>query len=135
MSNGLENLFEYEKGKSSGILNGIDTIVWDPEKDTYLDHHFSIDTVEEGKLASKKILCDTFHLDIEKPLIIFIGRLVGEKAADLLPAVIGDSLYHINRRMNFLVLGSGDYWVEQQLEGMRGPLYGSYNAQLAITRS
>ena len=27
---GLKNLFEYEKGKSAGILNGIDTEVWDP---------------------------------------------------------------------------------------------------------
>lgn len=130
MSNGLENLFEYEKGKSSGILNGIDTVVWDPEKDTYLDHHYSTDTADEGKLANKKILCDTFHLDIEKPLIIFIGRLVGEKAADLLPQVIGDSVYFINQRMNFLVLGSGEYWVEQQLEHMRGPLHGHYNAQI-----
>ncbi len=36
MSNGLEDLFEYEKGKCSGILNGIDTKVWDPAVDTYL---------------------------------------------------------------------------------------------------
>ena len=30
MSNGLEALFEYEKGKCVGILNGIDSNVWDP---------------------------------------------------------------------------------------------------------
>ena len=130
MSNGLENLFEYEKGKSIGILNGIDTVVWDPAKDTYLEDHYSVDNVEEGKLASKKKLCDTFHLDITKPLIVFIGRLVGEKAAELLPQAISDSLYHINGRMNFLVLGSGDFWVERQLESMRGPLMGFYNAQI-----
>jgi len=35
-ANGIENLFEYEKGKSSGILNGIDTGVWDPQTDNYL---------------------------------------------------------------------------------------------------
>ncbi|HZG23729.1 MAG TPA: glycogen synthase, partial [Chitinophagaceae bacterium] len=130
MSNGLEALFEYEKGKSVGILNGIDTKVWDPEKDTYLDHHFSVKDADEGKLANKKILCDTFHLDINKPLIIFIGRLVGEKAADLLPQVISDSLHYIDGKMNFLVLGSGDFWVEQQLESMRGSLVGFYNAQI-----
>ncbi|MEO6931754.1 MAG: glycogen/starch synthase, partial [Chitinophagaceae bacterium] len=128
MSNGLEELFEYEKGKCLGILNGIDTAVWDPETDTYLDNHYSVTTAAEGKLANKKILCDTFHLDINKPLIVFIGRLVGEKAADLLPQVIGDSLYFIDRKMNFLVLGSGDFWVEKQLENMRGGLMGFYNA-------
>ncbi len=130
MSAGLEALFEYERGKCVGILNGIDVKVWDPQTDTYLDDHFSVDTIEAGKLANKKILCDTFHLDINKPLIIFIGRLVGEKAADLLPQVIGDSIYYINQRMNFLVLGSGDAWVESQLESMRSLLAGSYNAQI-----
>ena len=130
MSNGLEALFEYERGKCVGILNGIDTVVWNPETDTYLENHFSTKDVEEGKLASKKMLCDTFHLDIEKPLIIFIGGLVGEKAANLLPQVIGDSIYHMQGKMNFLVLGSGDFWVERQLEDMRGPLVGFFNAQI-----
>ncbi|MEJ7768180.1 MAG: glycogen synthase [Chitinophagaceae bacterium] len=130
MSNGLESLFEYEKGKCSGILNGIDTRVWDPQNDSYLDNHFSVKTFDEGKRANKKILCDTFHLDINKPLIVFIGRLVGEKAADLLPQAIGDSIYHMEGRMNFLVLGSGDYFVEHQLESMRGGLMGFYNAQI-----
>ena len=62
----------------------------------------------KGKAANKKVLCETFGLDPGKPLIVFIGRLVGEKAADLLPQVIGDSFYHIGRKMNFLILGSGE---------------------------
>lgn len=32
-SNGLEALFEYERGKCVGILNGIDVDVWNPETD------------------------------------------------------------------------------------------------------
>jgi starch synthase len=118
-SNGLEALFEYEKGKCVGILNGIDTKVWDPSTDSYLDHHFAIEDADNGKLANKIHLCDTFHLDVNKPLIIFIGRLVGEKAADLLPQAIGDSIYYINGRMNFLVLGSGEPHIEHQLATMR----------------
>ena len=118
-SNGLEDLFEYEKGKCVGILNGIDTKVWDPATDRYLDEHFSLENADEGKLAIKTALCKTFHLDVTKPLIIFIGRLVGEKAADLLPAAIGDSIHFINGRMNFLVLGSGEPHIEYQLATMR----------------
>ncbi len=49
MSNGLEALFEYEKGKCVGILNGIDADVWDPQTDTYLLHNFSIENEEAGK--------------------------------------------------------------------------------------
>ena len=57
------------------------------------------------KTKNKEILCKRFGLDINKPLISFIGRLVGEKGADLLPQAIGDSFYYIGRKMNFLYAG------------------------------
>ena len=127
-ANGLEKLFEYERGKCFGILNGIDTEVWDPETDTYIAENFEIGNAEEKKLANKKILCDQFNLDITKPLIVFIGRLVGEKGADLLPAAIGDSIYYMEGKMNFLVLGSGDPLLQQQLSNMQSHFFGYYNS-------
>lgn len=114
-ANGLEALFNYEWGKCVGILNGIDTAVWNPATDTYLQDRYSVATLEKGKLASKKKLCDRFNLDVDKPLFVFIGRMVGEKAADLLPGVIGDAFHYIGRSMNFLILGSGENYVEEQL--------------------
>jgi starch synthase len=129
-SNGLEALFEYERGKCLGILNGIDTVVWDPEKDSYLADHFSLKTLEAGKQANKAELCATFDLDLNKPLFVFIGRLVGEKAADLLPRAMGDALFYINQKMNFLVLGSGEPSVEADLGNMRNYWPGNYNARI-----
>jgi starch synthase len=129
-ANGLENLFEYEKGKCVGILNGIDNDVWDPLTDTYILDNFSYKDVDAGKKLNKKKLCDDFGLHIEKPLFIFIGRLVGEKSAELLPQAINDSIYHISGKMNFLILGSGDSWVEMQLEIMKSSLMGFYNSQI-----
>lgn len=129
-ANGLEMLFEYEKGKCVGILNGIDEEVWNPATDTYIETEFSVDDAGEGKAANKKILCDQFGLDIKKPLIIFIGRLVGEKAADLLPQAISDSLYYIKGEMNFLILGSGDPHVEAQLQQLNSMYVGYYNSQI-----
>ena len=129
-ANGLESLFEYEKGKCYGILNGIDADVWDPATDSYIEENFDLETFKAGKAANKKSLCDQFNLDERKPLIVFIGRLVGEKAADLLPAAIGDSIYHMEGRMNFLVLGSGEPHVEYELEILKGPLFGYYNARI-----
>lgn len=130
MSNGLEALFEYEKGKCSGILNGIDTEVWNPESDKYIKHDYSVAIVEEGKAKNKAQLCETFGLDMNKPLFVFIGRLVGEKAADLLPGVIGDSFYYIGRRMNFLILGSGEPDVEAKLNGMTTISQGDYSCYI-----
>jgi starch synthase len=130
-ANGLEMLFEYEKGKCVGILNGIDEEVWDPATDTYIETQYSVDDADVGKAVNKKILCDQFGLDEKKPLIIFIGRLVGEKAADLLPQAISDSLYYINSEMNFLILGNGDPIVENQLQQLNGQFMGYYNSQIS----
>lgn len=127
-ANGLEKLFEYERGKCFGILNGIDNDVWDPATDIFIEYVFDIENFEEKKSANKKILCDQFNLDETKPLIVFIGRLVEEKAADLLPAVIGDSIYYMEGKMNFLVLGSGDTAVENQLANLQNHFFGYYNS-------
>lgn len=126
-ANGLENLFEYEKGKCVGILNGIDTEVWDAEKDPMLPFTYGVDDVEKGKAANKKVICDTFGLDSNNPLFIFIGRLVGEKAAEILPGVIDESIQMHKRNISFIVLGSGESQVESELDALK-PLYeGNYN--------
>jgi starch synthase len=135
MSNGLEALFEYEKGKCVGILNGIDDKVWDPQTDEYIQHHFSINDVEAGKAKSKMLLCDQFNLDFDKPLIGFIGRLVGEKGADVLPRAIGDSFYFIGRRMDFLVLGSGFPEVEAGLAALKPLSQYDYNVYIGYNEA
>ena len=134
-ANGLEALFEYEKGKCVGILNGIDNKVWDPEKDKYIENHFTVGKRNEGKQKNKKILCDRFDLDMKKPLIGFVGRLVGEKGADLLPQAIGDSFYYIGRKMNFLILGSGLHSIESQLNGMMSLSRGDYGVYIGYNES
>jgi starch synthase len=129
-ANGLEKLFEYERGKCHGILNGIDTVTWNPATDPFIPEHYDRQTVYTGKLANKKALAGQFQIDIEKPLFIFIGRLVHEKGADLLPQAIYDAVYHLQGAMNFLVLGTGEHRIERELENMRTPLTGFYNARI-----
>ncbi len=129
-ANGLEQLFRMERFKCTGILNGIDTHVWNPETDTYILDNFSIGDAKAGKLLNKKKLCKDFRLDVDKPLFVYIGRMVGEKAADLLPQAINDSFGHIGSKMNFLILGSGDPSVESQLSAMNNGYVGYYNSQI-----
>jgi len=127
-ANGLENLFEYEKGKCVGILNGIDTEVWNPETDTYITDQYSLAKVTVGKEANKKELCDQFNLDVTLPLIVFIGRLVGEKAADILPDSILASIYSTQKKVCFLIIGSGEPEIEWRLNNLTGEFPGNYNA-------
>jgi starch synthase len=53
--------------KSRGILNGIDTEVWDPAVDKMLEKTIRLKTLK-GKQQNKGILCTLFNLDPTKPL-------------------------------------------------------------------
>ncbi len=126
-SNGLEDLFEYERGKCTGILNGIDADVWNPATDKFITNRFSNEIVDKGKLENKRVLCKQFGLNENLPLIIFIGRLVGEKAADILPDAIASSIHSFNKEVNFLILGSGEAHVEWQLRELLNYYPENYN--------
>ncbi|WP_100613640.1 glycogen synthase [Confluentibacter citreus] len=125
-ANGLESLLSEESSKCSGILNGIDWAVWNPETDPYIVENYNNTTVESGAFANKKYLCDAFNLDFEKPLFAFIGRLVDEKGSDLFPEVFKWVLEKNN--VTILLLGSGNKFVENQLEALKNDYIGTYNA-------
>lgn len=125
-ANGLESLLKHEKNKSSGILNGIDSKVWDPEKDELISKNYSVKTVQSGKKASKIKLCKQFGFDKDKPLFSFIGRLVYEKGADIFPDIFYKAL--LNNDISILVLGSGDKNVEANLKALEIHFKGKYNA-------
>lgn len=127
-SNGLERLFEMERAKCVGILNGIDHEVWDPASDKYLDEHFTVKNVTNGKQKNKELLCERFGLEVSNPLFVFIGRLVGEKAADILPEAIATAIERTKGKASFLVLGSGDTQVEWQFQQMKEPHAGVFHA-------
>ncbi|MDI9311855.1 MAG: glycogen/starch synthase [Limnohabitans sp.] len=114
-SNGLEHLFYLESHKCTGILNGIDTDEWNPDTDTYTAHHFNASNVNTEKWEMKKIFCHENDLDPNKPLFIFIGRFVYEKAADLLTESIYQALALAQNSFNFFIIGSGDPQVENQV--------------------
>ena len=125
-ANGLEDLLNHESAKCSGILNGIDWNVWNPETDNYLISNYNAKTVISGKKANKKHLCDSFNLDFNKPLFAFIGRLVGEKGSDLFPETFKDTLE--KGEAAILLLGSGHDETEIQLEALKKDYKGTYNA-------
>jgi starch synthase len=134
-NNGLEALFEYEKGKCVGILNGIDNDVSNPQTDIYLNTHYGIDEVTEGKVMNKQSLCKQFGLNEQVPLIIFLGRLVGEKAADILPETIKVILHGMKDSVSFLIVGSGDTAVEWQLITMNNLYLGYYRAVIGYNEA
>jgi len=126
-SNGLEYLFQLEKGKCTGILNGIDDTIWNPATDSDIVCNYNANNIDDGKAANKKIICERFDFDEKKPLVFFIGRIVPDKGADLLGTIIWRALQEYNSQCNFLVMGSGNDQVANGLDLMKIYLNGRFN--------
>ena len=129
-ANGLENLLRFERPKSIGILNGIDTDVWNTQTDEMLQTNYTLKNFKKGKAANKAFLCEQFNLDPKLPLFTFIGRLVGEKGADLLPQICSVALNEFYQKLNILILGSGDTNVERGLQNLQNFYHGNYNTYI-----
>lgn len=129
-ANGLESLFRWARSKSKGILNGIDTELWNPATDIMIAQNYDLKSFAEGKIANKKVLCKQFDLDPSKPLFSFIGRLFEEKGGDLLPKTIELAMNENNKEINILVLGSGRKDIEEELKELVGTYSGNYNTYI-----
>ncbi len=113
---GLDGLLREMSHKLVGILNGIDTNIWNPSKDDLIKKKYSFKTVKKGKLANKKELLKEFFLkDGKKPLISMISRLTAQKGFDLLESVAED-LAKLD--INLIVLGTGEKNYEMILSSL-----------------
>lgn len=126
-ANGLESLFAAESAKGVGIINGIDTDIWNPESDPMISVNYNTQNVAERKQENKNFVCKEFGLSVSKPLVAFIGRLVGEKGADLLPEAITRVLTELKGELNIVILGSGDAVIEDELAGILESFKKEYN--------
>jgi starch synthase len=95
-----------------------------------LAKNYSLDDFKKGKSDNKKLICEQFNLDPNKPLFAFIGRLVGEKGADLLAEICTVALNNNLQEINILILGSGDSNVENNLQSMQYFYNGNFNSYI-----
>lgn len=112
---GLEGLLKERGDSLAGILNGIDTKVWDPETDPLLPANFSAKDVS-GKRICKETLCSELGFaekDRSHPLIGMIGRLATQKGFDLVRQILPDLMEH---PVNVVILGTGDAAIEEKLK-------------------
>ena len=104
---GLEGFLKKYSDKLLGILNGIDTKVFDPKSDKYLFSNYDTKTI-----ANKSKNKEEFTKDVNTPLFIFIGRLVEQKGLSLILQSL-DELSKLKAR--FILLGEGDKKSEELL--------------------
>ncbi|MEM6378040.1 MAG: glycosyltransferase, partial [Bacteroidota bacterium] len=127
-SNGLEHLIKGELEKSVGVLNGIDDQVWDPRTDPFIKAHFKED-IAAFKQVNKEAIGNRFNVDLNLPIITFIGRLVREKGADLLPDLYRKVLY-TDAKVAFVVLGTGEPVIHKAFEALQRSFPGRFDVAL-----
>ncbi len=102
---GLQGVIAARGAAVSGILNGVDTGVWNPAAE---EPPFSAKAMA-GKAAARAALCAQFGLEVPGPLAIVVSRLTDQKGIDLLPAVMPD---FVRGGGGLIILGSGDPGME-----------------------
>ena len=104
---GLEGVLHKRKKDLSGILNGLDYELWDPQKDTYIYKPYSASTSID-KYVNKKMLQEECRLSVQEdiPLFGMVSRLSHQKGLDLIAQSMEDLLRHC--KMQIIVLGVGD---------------------------
>ena len=113
---GMESIVRRNAHKLSGILNGINMTLYDPETDPAIKGHFSAKDIR-GKGVCKRALQKELGLPVSKdPLIIVITRLAYGKGMDIVTPVI-DRLLN-EHAMQFVVLGTGEYEYEEFFRGL-----------------
>ena len=124
---GLEGVIAARSGAVVGILNGIDTGVWDPEKDPDCIP-FSAGSIS-GKAKNRKALQVEFQLEkkLEGPLVILVSRLTAQKGIDLLPAAVEEL---VARGGALALLGSGDAWAEDLVRGLAARFPGRVHVKI-----
>ena len=107
---GLNKILEEFKYKLCGIVNGIDTVVYDPEADPAVFEHYSA-ADPAGKAVNKAELQKYMNLPqkAEAPVIGIVSRLVGHKGFDLVKCVYEDML---KADLQVVILGSGEWEFE-----------------------
>ncbi len=111
---GLNGILSERRFKLHGVVNGIDTDVYNPKTDKALFQNYTLRTVAKKSL-NKKALCEMIDLgyDENRPLVAMITRLTEQKGMDLVAAVI-DEIMRADIQM--VVLGTGDWKYENMIK-------------------
>ncbi|MGR3758078.1 MAG: glycogen synthase GlgA [Tranquillimonas sp.] len=105
---GMEGVLRQRRADLSGILNGIDTAVWDPAADPQIARPYD---TPAGKVANKAALVAELGLpEGEGPLAVVISRLTEQKGLDMLLWALSRYLEGGGR---LALLGTGDAGLER----------------------
>lgn len=131
---GLEEHLRYHHNKLVGIVNGIDTDIWNPATDKLLAAPYDSMNVIENKKANKKALQESLGLEVDdhKIVIGLISRLTNQKGLDLVNSVIP---HIMDEHTQVVVLGTGDAEYEDAFRYYENAYKGNFCAYIAYNEN
>jgi len=124
---GLEGVAQSRADRLTGILNGADYTVWNPEQDKLIAANYSAKDLS-GKHKCKKDLLQQFHLpagNLARPLAGIVSRFADQKGFDLLEEIADELL---EEELVIVALGAGEARHERKLR----ELAQRYPARMAV---
>ena len=131
---GLEEHLRYHNNKVLGIVNGIDTDIWNPATDKLLASKYDAESAIKNKKANKKALQESLGLDVDdnKMVIGLISRLTNQKGLDIVNDVIPGIM---DGNTQVVVLGTGDAQYEDTFRYYEDKYKGSFCAYIAYNEN
>lgn len=109
----LDGIIRKHDYKLSGIVNGIDYDVYNPEKDKKIEKNYNFKTIKDKK-ENKRALQKLYGLKKKDvPLLGMVTRLVDMKGLDLLSHIMEELM---QEDLQLVVLGTGDWKYEEMLD-------------------
>ncbi|MDQ3194059.1 MAG: glycogen synthase GlgA [Bacteroidota bacterium] len=111
---GMEGVLSIRKDDIYGVLNGIDTNIWNPKVDKFISHNYTKNKLANKIRCKKELLKEAgikYNEDI--PVIGIISRFAGQKGFDLMFPVINELMA---LDFQLIILGSGDDKTEKFFE-------------------
>lgn len=132
----MDEVLRFRQSDLYGIVNGIDTKMWDPMTDPALLAHYNAETVLEGKRANKAAVQKELGLRVADDVMMIgiVSRLTWQKGVYLIIEKMADIM---GLDVQFVVLGTGETHIENQFKMMedkyrrRAVYYCGYNDELA----
>lgn len=115
-SHGLDRILVNKQYKLCGIMNGIDTDLYDPQKDGLIAKKFSAKKPAGKKVCKEALLSELALQEGDEPVIGIVTRFVSHKGIDLIRYVFEDIL---KLGYKFVILGSGEKIYEDFFSEMR----------------
>ena len=114
---GMDGVLRHRSNVLSGVRNGIDTELWNPQTDPRIPRHYSAATLE-AKLENKRALKSRVHLrgDDSLPLFGLVSRLTHQKGIDVV-AQAAHAIVALPAQL--VVLGTGDREMVGALHAVR----------------